>query len=65
MRKKEEENLLNYTNNSRYFNKLRRKKELAKGQFCRYCAPFDGCNSIYRWKKDYKCWKRYRKTQWR
>ncbi len=60
---------LKWTNNSSYFNKLRKIYE-RRGQWCIYCAPYQGCNGSRKESSkykltDHKCWKRYRKHQWK
>lgn len=57
-RRKHKKNL-QLTTNSKEYKMVKRQLDLG----CPICRPNKGCNRNR--DNDFKCWKRYRKTQWR
>ena len=58
-KKRRNKQTLQLTNNSKEYKMAKREMTLG----CPICPPNKGCNRNR--DNDYKCWKRYRKTQWR
>lgn len=52
---------LQLTNNSREYKMTKRRLDLG----CPLCPPNKGCNRRYKNGSGYRCWKRYRKNQWK